>query len=62
VEFWQQHDMAFLSVCDEVMVLKLDGWAQSVGVQAEIAAAKALGKPVSFLDVAGAGQEDGGAT
>lgn len=50
-QFWQQHDMAFLSVCGEVMVLQLDGWELSVGVQAEIAAAKALGKPVSFLAV-----------
>ena len=61
-QFWQQHDMAFLSVCDEVMVLKLDGWELSVGVQAEIAAAKALGKPVSFLDPAAVAEERSGAT
>jgi hypothetical protein len=30
-------------------VLKLDGWQQSHEVQAEIAAARALGKPVTFL-------------
>jgi hypothetical protein len=48
-QFWQQHDLAFLAMCDEVIVLKLDGWEQSVGIQAEIVAAKALGKPVSFI-------------
>jgi Domain of unknown function (DUF1937) len=50
--FWRQHDLTFLAMCDEVVVLKLVGWRQSVGVQAEIAAAKSLGKPVSFLDLA----------
>ena len=49
--FWQQHDLRYLAACDEVVVLKLDGWERSVGVQAEIAAARALGKPVSFLSV-----------
>ena len=52
--FWQRHDLTFLAMCDEVVVLKLDGWEQSVGVQAEIAAARTLGKPVTFLDVVNA--------
>jgi hypothetical protein len=60
--FWQQHDLAFLAMCDEVVVLKLDGWQQSVGIQAEIAAAKAFGKPVSFLDVDNVADESHGAT
>jgi hypothetical protein len=48
-EFWQRNATCHLALCDEVVVLKLDGWQQSVGVQAEIAMARALGKPVSFL-------------
>jgi hypothetical protein len=60
--FWQAHDLAFLAMCDEVVVLKLDGWELSTGVQAEIAAAKALGKPVSFLDPAAVAEERSGAT
>ena len=52
-QFWQRHDLKFLAICNEIVVLKLDGWEQSVGVQAEIAAARALGKPVSFLAVDG---------
>jgi hypothetical protein len=46
--FWEQHDLKFLAACDDVVVLTLDGWEQSTGVQAEIAAARATGKPVSF--------------
>jgi nucleoside 2-deoxyribosyltransferase len=49
-QFWQRQDLALLAACDEAVVLKLDGWQQSRGVQAEIAAAKALGKPVRFLE------------
>ena len=32
------------------MVLRLDGWRDSEGVQAELDAAAALGKPVRYLD------------
>ena len=52
--FWQRHDLKYLAMCQEVIVLKLDGWERSVGVQAEIAAARAMGKPVTFLDLRGA--------
>lgn len=48
--FWQRQDITYLQACDEVVVLKLDGWQQSRGVQAEIAMARALGKPVSFIE------------
>jgi hypothetical protein len=56
--FWQRHDLAFLALCGEVIVLRLDRWEQSIGVQAEIAAARTLGKPVSFLDVTDAAERD----
>jgi hypothetical protein len=49
--FWERHDRKFLEMCDEVVVLMLDGWPESVGVQAEIAIARELGKPVSFIAV-----------
>jgi len=49
-QFWEPHDLQHLAVCREVVVLKLDGWQQSQGVQAEIAMARALGKPVSFIE------------
>ena len=56
-QFWQRHDLAFLAMCSEVIVLKLPGWKMSIGVQAEIAAARALGKPVTFLEPVGFSKE-----
>ena len=47
--FWQRFDRAYLERCDEVVVLMLDGWKESVGVQAEIRLARELGKPVRFV-------------
>ncbi len=38
----------------------LDGWRESVGVQAEIAIARELGKPVTFLSVNGQAGENSG--
>ena len=48
-QFWQRHDRRYLEVCDEVVVLMLDGWQESVGIQAEVAIAREFGKPVTFL-------------
>jgi nucleoside 2-deoxyribosyltransferase len=48
-QFWERYDRAFLERCDEVVVLMLDGWGESVGVQAEIRIAWELGKPVRYL-------------
>jgi hypothetical protein len=51
--YWQRHDRRFLAMCDEVVVLMLDGWRESVGVAAEIAIAQELGKPVTYLAESG---------
>ncbi|HUT91256.1 MAG TPA: DUF1937 family protein [Thermoguttaceae bacterium] len=58
--FWERHDLEHLAVCDEVVVLKLDGWQQSRGVQAEVAQARAMGKPVTFLAPNGLAEENPG--
>ena len=50
-ETWERIDRAFLERCDEVAVLMLDGWDQSVGVRAELRIAREMGKPVRFLEV-----------
>ncbi len=49
-EFWERFDRVFLETCDEVWVLTLDGWRESRGVQAEIALAHELGKPVVLVE------------
>src|SRR5262245_50334070 len=46
--YWEQTDRRFLAVCDEVVVVTLDGWRESVGVSAEIRIANELGKHVSY--------------
>jgi hypothetical protein len=38
-----------LARCDEVVVLTLAGWRESVGVQTEIRIAAELGKPVQYV-------------
>jgi hypothetical protein len=47
--FWERCDRQYLQRCDELVVSTLDGWQESVGVQAEIKLAAELAKPVSFL-------------
>jgi len=47
--FWERQDRRLLAACDELWVLQLDGWEHSRGVQAEIAIARAAGKPVRFV-------------
>ena len=47
--FWQAHDCEHLRRCDEVVVLTLDGWNASRGVQAEIALAIQLDLPIRYL-------------
>ena len=49
-KFWRRQDFALLAVCDYMIVMKLDGWRESVGVQAEIARAEELGIPVAYIE------------
>lgn len=46
--FWERLDLFYISMCHEVVVLMLDGWKESVGVQAEIEYAKELGIPIKY--------------
>jgi nucleoside 2-deoxyribosyltransferase len=58
--FWEEYDLAFLEKCDRIVVLKLDGWQESVGVQAEIEAARQLGKPIAFFNARDVTEENPG--
>jgi hypothetical protein len=46
---WVEWDRWFIERCDELWVLTLTGWQQSVGVQAECDIARSLGKPLRFI-------------
>jgi hypothetical protein len=48
-DFWEPYDRAFLSVAKALYVLKLPGWKESVGVQAEIRIAKEMGIPIKYI-------------
>jgi hypothetical protein len=48
-KFWERFDHQHLERCDEVVVLLLDGWRESIGVQAEIRLARELSKPVRYV-------------
>lgn len=48
--FWEPFDRDHLQRSDEVVVLTLDGWRESVGVAAELRIAEELGRPVRYLD------------
>lgn len=49
-EYWRAMDEAMLRRCDALAVLRLPGWEQSVGVQAELALAKELGLKIGFVE------------
>jgi len=48
--FWERYDRVLLQRCDEVVVLKLDGWRESRGVMAEIKFAKEIEKRVRYVE------------
>ena len=49
-EYWDGFDRAILDCCYKLYVLKLDGWHESTGVQAEIKIAAELGLEIEYLD------------
>ena len=49
-EFWKQIDVEFLRRSSFLIILMLDGWRDSVGVQAEIKLAQDLDVPFMYLN------------
>jgi len=52
-EFWKPYCHATLGRCDILIVLMLDGWKTSTGVQDEIAFAHQKNMPIYYLDFDG---------
>ena len=48
-DFWKKVDTLFISVFTGLIVLQLDGWLESTGVQEEIVIAESMGKPVIYV-------------
>ncbi len=49
-EFWASYDHTMIAASDGMIIAKMPGWQDSVGIQAEIAICAKLGKPVTYLD------------
>ena len=48
--FWETLDKAWIDRCDELVVLTISGWRDSVGVTAEIEYARQRGLPIRYVD------------
>ena len=49
-EFWEGYDRALIKCCQKLIVVKISGWEESTGVNAEVKIAKELGIPVDYID------------
>lgn len=49
--FWQHYSRALLEQCDKFVIVDLDGWETSEGVQAELRYARSLGLDCFLYDV-----------
>lgn len=47
-EQWMRFDLPLLARCDALIVLLLDGWQESAGVQMELRAAERVGIPIYY--------------
>ena len=48
-EYWQRYDRAVLACCYKMIVLQLDGWNKSEGIQGEFAIAREMGLEIEFM-------------
>jgi hypothetical protein len=51
--FWQNYSYALMCAVDQMIVVMIEGWAESVGVQAEIEMAKRFDIPIIYVNEAG---------
>lgn len=48
--FWARYNEHMVGICEELWVLRLEGWELSIGVQNEINMALNLKKEVAYID------------
>ena len=49
-EYWVKFDEAFMNACSKMVILRIDGWSESLGIKREIEFFRAMEKPIEFLD------------
>jgi hypothetical protein len=52
-EFWKDFNRLVISKCNLLLVLTINGWKESKGVNTEIDTAKELGIPIKYVDEQG---------
>lgn len=48
-EDWREHDLNLLGRCDEIMVMLIPGWKESLGVRGEVKFALKNNIPITFV-------------
>ena len=61
-EFWQRNDREHMRCCHQLVVLTLDGWRESRGVQVEIDLAISMDLPIRYLSPETISKLSGGET
>jgi hypothetical protein len=49
-DYWVAFDEAFMAFCDEMIVLKIEGWNKSSGIKREIEYFQAHNKPITYVE------------
>jgi hypothetical protein len=49
-DYWVAFDEAFMDMCSEMVVIRLDGWERSNGIRREIAYFTDCKKPIRYVD------------
>jgi hypothetical protein len=49
-DYWVAFDEAFMEMCSEMVVIRLDGWQKSSGIRREIAYFNDRKKPIRYMD------------
>jgi len=49
-DYWRKFNYEFLKIAKKLIVVKLEGWEESVGVQGEIKIAEELGLIIEYID------------
>lgn len=62
-DWWQKYERLYIDACSRMIVLQLDGWEESRGVQDEIRMMQEMGKAVEYMTLEdaldGAGRGEG---
>jgi hypothetical protein len=49
-EFWMRQDLFLLDLCNELLIIGMDGWQQSEGVREEMFFALKKNKPITLIE------------